>query len=102
MKTILIIIMLLICSVLSADEWIKVKGVDYKLTKIDTLAGIVIADGHYDIEIVGSDTTITYTGGLGRYFFYENNENNTLIKLPKEIKNKLKKPKKAEMFEVFK
>ena len=91
MKAIIIIIILsILLSCLFADEWMKIKDKDFKITKIDTLQYIVITDGYYDIKITEKDTIITYQGGLGQYFFYEDNNNNTKIILPKEMKKRLK------------
>ena len=94
MKTIIIIAIILFCLLLSADEWIKVKDKDFKITKIDTLQCIVVTDGYYDIKFTEKDTIITYKGGLGQYFFYEDNDNNTKIILPKEMKKRLKRKQK--------
>ena len=93
MKKIILIIMLFVVANLTAQElvkpvtsqWINVKGIDYKIARIDTLQGIVIVEGSYDIKITEDDTIITNTGGLGKYFFYKDNLNNVKINLPKEM-----------------
>ena len=86
-KLILIVLFVLLVSILSSSEWIKVNDVDYKLTKIDTLQNIVIADGYYEITITETDTIITYLGGLGSYFYYKGVKQN--ITLTDEIINNL-------------
>ena len=97
-KIILVVLVLLAICLLAKDkEWINVGGKDFAITKIDTLQGIVIVEGQYDITITAQDTVLVKNGGLGRYFFYEDNPNNTKIKLPDDMKKRLKdklKPKK--------
>jgi len=73
MKKIIIIIGLsLICLTMHSQEWIKKSNKDYKLFKIDTVAGIVLSQGVYDIQFTQTDTLIIDKGeGLGAYWFYE-------------------------------
>ncbi len=70
-------------------EWVNVNSKDYKLVKIDTIQGIVVADGYYDVI---NDSIINYLGGAGNYFFYTGQKKN--ITLTDEMIDNLKGIKK--------
>jgi len=80
MKKIILIALVLFAFTLFADEWINVNGKDYKLVRIDTEQGIVIADGYYDIVIEDEEVvSMTYLGGMGNYFFYTGENQNVTL-----------------------
>jgi len=89
MKKIMIIIFLFVGFTASSQEWIKKDNKDYKLFKIDTVAGIVLSQGAYDIQFTQTDTLIIDKGeGLGAYWFYEGVKKS--VDIDKKTQKKLK------------